>query len=564
MNPPRERPRSGVAIAWLAAMAVGCGGSTASRTTTQTGVAANAPTVAMPEQVRGQLLEGAIAVLGHLDDFDEIGAYEQVFDRINQWGHSGPAAPEWSADPLVASLPARFAPIVDEKSLASSVFEAPRDVVFLRDQRWLRDLAMSVRGDAVEDIAVAEAIFRWTVRAVASVADPPAFPSESNPGSRWFLPGELLLAGRGSGPQRAWIFLELLRHAGIDGVMLATRDVASGELRPWIPAAVTGGQAYLFDPGYGLAIPGPGGKGIATVRDAAEDASVLAAMDVPDRRYPVRADALKHLAVLVPVTPESLSRRMKQVESNLSGSHSMRLFVDASGLAARAVATLPQGSANLDQVGLWEFPFETLLARRSSRRSAIDRAVATELATMQITVIDPGEQTGGLRRRIRPLFVGKIREFRGEAEGPDGAKAAYLLARPPAARIRELVAMAPPPQAEVVRRLYEQMKQDAAYFLGLIMLRERQFEAADDYLGRMTLEAHPDSRWADAARVALAEAVAALGRLGEARALLEADESPQRFGSRLRAERLVAPRTPEVERNAEHPAADQDADPAAR
>lgn len=557
MKPSRERPRSGVAIAWLAAMAVGCGGSPASRTTTpESGVAANAPTVAMPDQVRGQLLEGAIAVLGHLDDFDEIGAYEQVFDRINQWSHSGPAAPDWTADPLVASLPARFAPIVDEKSLASSVFEAPHDVVFLRDQRWLRDLAMSARGDAVEDLAVAEALFRWTVQAVASVADPPAFPSESNPGSRWFLPGELLLAGRGSGPQRAWIFLELLRHAGIDGVMLATRDAASGEVRPWIPAVVTGGQAYLFDPGYGLAIAGPRGKGIATVRDAAEDASVLSTMDVPDRRYPVKADALKHLAVLVPVTPESLSRRMKQVESNLSGPHSMRLFVDVSGLAARAVAALPQGSAKLEQAGLWEFPFETVLARRSSRRSAVDRAAATELGTMQITVVDPGERTGGSRRQIRPLFVGRIREFRGDVDGPGGAKAAYLLARPPAARIRELVAMAPPPRAEVVRRLYEQMKQDAAYFLGLLMLRERQFEAVDDYLGRMTLEAHPDSRWADASRVALAEAVAALGRLGEARALLEADESPQRFGSRLRAERLVVPPTPEDERNAERPAAD--------
>lgn len=541
MEPPRERSRSGFAIAWLAAVAVGCGESTASRTATpQSGVATNAPTVSMPEQVRGQLLEGAIAVLGHLDDFDETGAYEQVFDRINQWSHSGPGCPEWTADPLVASLPARFAPLVDEKSLAGSVFEPPRDVVFLRDQRWLRDLAMSVRGDAVEDLAVAEAIFRWTVRAVASVADPPASPSESNPGSRWFLPGELLLAGRGSGPQRAWIFLEILRHAGIDGVMLATRDVASGEVRPWIPAVVTGGEAYLFDPGYGLAIPGPGGKGIATVRDAAEDASVLAAMDVPGRKYPMNAAALKHLAVLVPATPESLSRRMKQVESNLSGSHSMRLSVDASGLAARSVAALPQGSATVEQARLWEFPFETLLARRSPRRSAIERAAAIELATMQITIVDPGERTGGFRREIRPLFLGRLREFRGDLDGPDGAKAAYLLARLPSARIREAVAKTPPQQAEVIRRLYEQMKQDAAYFLGLVMLRERQFESAADYLGRMTLEAHPDSRWADAARGALAEAVAALGRLDEARRLLEADESPQRFGSRLRAERLAA------------------------
>jgi tetratricopeptide (TPR) repeat protein len=162
-----------------------------------------------------------------------------------------------------------------------------------------------------------------------------------------------------------------------------------------------------------------------------------------------------------------------------------------------------------------------------------------ELATMQITVFDPGDGERAVRREIRPLFTGKLREFRGDLDGPNGAKAAYLLARPSSARIRELVAKVPPQQAEVVRRLYEQLKQDAAYALGLVMLREGQFEAAADYLGRMTLEAHPDSRWADAARVALADAVAALGRIDEARKLLEADESPQRFGSRLRAERLT-------------------------
>jgi hypothetical protein len=541
MELTRARGRSGVVIAWLAAAAVGCGGgSTASRTTNgQAGVAANAPTVSMPDQVRGQLLEGAIAVLGRLDDFDETAAYAQVFDRINQWSHAGPAGPEWTADPLVASLPARFAPLVDEKSLAGSVFESPGDVFHLRDQRWMRDLAMSVRGDAVDDLAVAEAIFRWTTRALASVADPPSSPSESNPGSRWFLPGELLLAGRGSGPQRAWVFLEILRHAGIDGVMLATCDPASGDVRPWIPAVVTAGEAYLFDTGYGIAIPSPDGTGIATARIAATDPSVLAGMDVPGREYPVKADALKHLAVLVSASPEVLSRRMKQVESNLSGSHSMRLCVDASGLAARAVASLPQGSAAAEQSRLWEFPFETLLARRSSRRPAIDRAAAMELATMQITVFDPGDGERAVRREIRPLFTGKLREFRGDLDGPNGAKAAYLLARPSSARIRELVAKVPPQQAEVVRRLYEQLKQDAAYALGLVMLREGQFEAAADYLGRMTLEAHPDSRWADAARVALADAVAALGRIDEARKLLEADESPQRFGSRLRAERLA-------------------------
>jgi TolA-binding protein len=84
------------------------------------------------------------------------------------------------------------------------------------------------------------------------------------------------------------------------------------------------------------------------------------------------------------------------------------------------------------------------------------------------------------------------------------------------------------------------MKEDATYWLGLLMLAEGQDEAAVDYLQRMTLEASPDSRWTDAARVNLAAALARLGKRAEAVSLLRAEGSPQRFGSRIMADRLEA------------------------
>ena len=82
------------------------------------------------------------------------------------------------------------------------------------------------------------------------------------------------------------------------------------------------------------------------------------------------------------------------------------------------------------------------------------------------------------------------------------------------------------------------MKEDATYWLGVVTLAEGENATAADYLGRMTLEAAPDSRWTDAARVNLAQALEALGRTAEAIKLLREDASPQRFGSRLRAEEL--------------------------
>ena len=54
----------------------------------------------------------------------------------------------------------------------------------------------------------------------------------------------------------------------------------------------------------------------------------------------------------------------------------------------------------------------------------------------------------------------------------------------------------------------------------------------------MTLEVSPDSRWTDAARANLGRALADLGRVDEAAKVLREDGSPQRFGSRLLADRL--------------------------
>ena len=110
--------------------------------------------------------------------------------------------------------------------------------------------------------------------------------------------------------------------------------------------------------------------------------------------------------------------------------------------------------------------------------------------------------------------------------------------------IAAAVAAAAPQQAESLKRLYGQMKEDATYWLGVLTLGEGEYAAAVDYLERMTLVAAPDSRWADAARLNLAEAFLAQGREADAEKLLRADASPQRFGSRLRADALVKQAAP--------------------
>ena len=458
-------------------------------------------------------------------------------------------ADPWRLDPLLETLPERLRGDGVTKGIEGVAFDATADVIALRDQRWLADVAATARADAIEDLAVARALFEWTIRSLAATSDPPMVPTDANPGTRWFSTGEILLAGRASAPQRAWVFLELVRHAGLDGVMLATGDRAAGTLRPWIPAVLCGGEAYLFDPGYGLPIPGPGGEGVATARQAASDPTILAGMSLPDRPYPVQAADIARLTVLVPATPWSLSRRMHLLDRQLAGARRIDLAIDATALATRALAALPgptaaaASSAAADggadrPSSLWEFPWETLVRRRTLRPS-VDAALGKELAVMGVAI----QQTDANRetRSFRPLYAARLREFRGVLDGPDGAKMAYLAARPGNAVIKEMLAGLPPPQADQVKRMYDELKGDATYWLGVLTLAEKEYETAVDYLDRMTLQANPEGIWSDAARVNLAKARLALGEREEAARLLREDASPQRFGSRLVADRLAPP-----------------------
>jgi hypothetical protein len=507
--------------------AAGCGSSSPPRSPTSAGDRQQpSASVAAMRSMREQLLAGAVSVLGSLDRYDESRASEQVFDRLVQWSHAAEASAERQIDPLLNTLPAQLretgAAILDRDT-----FDAAGDVIALRDRKWLADVAAACRGDAVSDLDLATALFEWTVRSLAPVSDPPMVPGGKAEGSRWFLPGEIMLAGRGSGPQRAWIFIELLRQAGLDGVMLATPGTGGGPPRPWLPALISGGEAYLFEPTYGMPVPGPAGEGVATVRQAAADPAILEALAVPGRPYPVRAADLESVGILVVADPWNLSRRMARLDGDLAPLHGVRVAVAAEAVADRAAAAVPGGERATR--GLWAFPWETV-----ARRSLAASALADELGPLEVPLPKPGGE--GM---FRPLFAGRVREFRGDLAGPNGAKAAYMAARPSRRMIADAVASLPEQQAAAINRRLARIKEDATYWLGLVMLGEGEFAAAEDYLRRMTLEAAPDSRWTDAARINLAAALVGLGKPAEAAVLLREDGSPQRFGSRLLAERLA-------------------------
>ncbi len=502
----------------------------------------------------GAVLEGALAILDRLDEYAEDEAYRQVSERLAEWRRVQPV--EAAVRPggtngverLVAGLPERL------RAPAASR-DAADELRHLRDCCWLAGVARQGRDRAAagEPLAVATELFRWTVRSLAIVADPPAVPTASAPGSRWLMPGEILLAGRASASQRAWIFLELLRQAGIDGVMLATG--VDGSLRPWLPAAIIDGEAYLFEPAYGMPVSGPGGNGIATARQAAAEASVLGALSLPDRPYPLQAADVGQLVPLVAADPSVLDGRGADMQAALDRLHGPRVTVDAAALLARACRAIP-GSGE-DRGGLWEFPFETV-ARRREDPARVRPALQSELAPLNIPTLpavaaryaarsrrgaeEDGqgsafdvEERAEAPRFLRPLFAGRVREFRGDVAG---AREAYMASRPSAREIAEAVASAPPEARDGLTRTLERMREDAGYWLGIVSVATGEDRSAVDFLERVTLGEHPQGRWTDAARVNLAGPLVALGRIEEAARLLRTDESPQRFGSRLRADAL--------------------------
>jgi tetratricopeptide (TPR) repeat protein len=251
--------------------------------------------------------------------------------------------------------------------------------------------------------------------------------------------------------------------------------------------------------------------------------------------------------MLVAADPWSLSGRMAHLDRELALTRGVRVAVDAAAVAGRAAAAVvTDGDAAQVARGIWAFPWETV-----ARRSLAVSALAEELGPLEVLVPDPqpAPQRDPLRPKklFRALFAGRVREFRGDFDGPAGAKAAYLAARVSRRELAGALAGMPESQAVAITSRMVRLKEDATYWLGLVLLAEGQEEAAVDYLQRMTLEAAPDSRWTDAARINLAAALSELGRLNDAAALLRADGSPQRFGSRLEAERLeaAAPSPPE-------------------
>lgn len=558
-----------------------------------------------PEDVRMQqkLFEEAIARIGDYPQYDSPEWLQNAVGRLAQWVQGQQPAAGWQVDPLVATLPKPLAELAEVRAIDRLEFPNA-DVYAFQEVAWLRDVSNWARGDAVDELSVAQRLFDWTVRNVQ--IEHVVLAGASGGSSRVLLlkhPWETLLLGTGAPSDRAWVFILLARQQGIDAALLALvdpDDPQSKQIQAWVVAVLSQGELYLFEPTLGVPIPGPGGvkrdeRGRLEIRPAtlaqvAADDALLRQLDLDERRYPVESSQVARVVALVEASPAYLSQRMKLVEDRLAGEERMVLTTDATAQAERFKACKHVADARL-----WELPYQTLQQEREigpqrvrwlgSRiirfRVPFDVSEVVQKKPKQVpddaawwTIearergdeqADQGGQAGsGRDRTFGPaLWRGRLYHFQGQFTGDQSATYYYARARVPN---RDLEA----PEIDAnLRAVLTWAKMDASYWLGLIAAHQGNTEAAIDWLAKRTLEAFPNGPWTPGATYNLGRVYESAGQIDKAVETYRADaESSSRHGNLLRArwlqpgDRAESPEPPPTEK-VTSPAAEAAKPPAA-
>jgi hypothetical protein len=257
-------------------------------------------------------------------------ALEQLNAHLAQL--SGQPVPELPAAE-VKRLRQRFNLSEGEWAEVSSTRFTPLDAHHLDAALLLRDAARSLElrqvagpgGKMVKPAPLeqARAAFAWVVRQVRLPGDQDSSRKVTGEQARAVVPPAFVLRrGWGTALERALVFLALLEQFGTEG----KPDALQGCLlfvgdRLWACGVVIADRPdlYLFDPFLGLPLPGPGGKGIATLKQAHGDSKVLKQLSAGDKQeYDVKAkEVRKELRPRFVCPLSALSPRMVVLQKHL-------------------------------------------------------------------------------------------------------------------------------------------------------------------------------------------------------------------------------------------------------
>ncbi|MGL4514981.1 MAG: hypothetical protein ACRCT8_18000 [Lacipirellulaceae bacterium] len=453
-------------------------------------------------------------------------------ERLNQWLRQGASAKQepWRRVALLDTLPESLrgaddlAPFLSKEALGDGPF-SPDDSQSLQTATWMRDVGHWVRGDEPDPVIEATRLFDWVVRNVQLVPD-----ADERPHSPW----DTLLYGQGTARQRVAVFAGLCRQQKLVAAAVTVPTEGGERL---IAGVAANDALYLFDPTLGLPIPGPDGRTVATLAEAAADEALLRSLDLDGLPYAVRAGDLAKARLAVVAEPFTLSRRAKRLEQRFGGADALVLAVDAEGVAEQLakLRPAPAGDAEPAPVALWSAPLELLRTRLAADRGARAREVQAFLPLAW----RPG------------LWKGRVLHFRGRTEAPGQRPTDVLaepvndhraaqqmftspLVRPTDRKLNELA-------SDEKREIYFKAKALATAWLGVLLVDRGEHRTAQRWLENAALEGPAAEELADGVRHNLARAYEGEGNLSRAIELYEsAGDAPSAYGDRLRAKRLRA------------------------
>jgi hypothetical protein len=427
----------------------------------------------------------------------------------------------------------------------------------LRDARHLEDcmmyygIATRVAG-AGENLDRVRRVFDWVVRQVQLV------PRNSLGSARlphvYARPYDVLLRGMateadGFWAERAWTFMVLCRQLDIDSglitysksttldprvpkvgfdyepeaALLGLRIVPKAPV-PWICAVLVDDKAYLFDARIGLAVPGPGGVGVATLADALADPAILERMNMPGlspygtSRASLLGSPTK-IGILIDSSLGYFSPKMRMLQRELSGKHRAILYRDPVDEREHFAHVLGDRAGT---IALWPLPVEV-----ETRLFTDSQFVASIQSSLY------------LFRPEFPLVYARVKQLRGEL---DEAIEDYVRFR-----FAENAAMINDRRRAIPKEVQAGLDVYATYYLALAHLERNNLEQAELMFNK-TLDLLPEpGRNQPYYNMFRRGANANLGRINETKKnaelaiahYLQRDPTPQYVGNLLRARELV-------------------------
>jgi hypothetical protein len=161
------------------------------------------------------------------------------------------------------------------------------------------------------------AAFAWAMRQVRLVEtdDEPA------------PPAAVLRRGWGNDRERTLVFLALLDQLNVPGCMIL---LPAG---PWACGALLGGEVQLFDARLGVPLPGPNGRGIATLAQVRSEPDVV--HQLTPFLYDVTPEQARRAEVYLACSLSASAPRMRHLQQLLANLCGVRLGQDLPGRARK-------------------------------------------------------------------------------------------------------------------------------------------------------------------------------------------------------------------------------------